>query len=533
MNRLRDFAEKKLIEHMQAIGKQNPAATIAPRRSGGRRRTRCAAASSRPSFQSRSISAYELLDEKALLSLEDQADWLLEKVGMEFRGDDVALELFAAAGAHVEGQRVLFPDGLARALCSSAPRSFELHGRNPIRNLKIGGDGIVFMPGYGSPFVTDLDSGRRYAKLDDFRNFVKLTYQTPYLHHSGGTVVEPVDVPVNKRHLDMVFSHLTLSDKPFMGGVTSVQRARDSIDMARIVFGEAFVDRNALMQANININSPFVFDETMSGVLREYASANQCVCVSPAIFGGAMGPVTPAAIAAQTLAEAMSGIALAQLVRPGCPVVFGSFHSTMNLRTGSLTFGTPEANLVTMVLAQLGHRLGVPVRSGGGQITAANAPDGQAMQDSANAMWSTVLSGSHQVWHAAGWLEGGLTMSYEKFVMDLDNCGALLRLMQGMEVSAATLSRESYAEAGPGENFLSTSHTIAHFADANYESVLPDPGPYETWLENGALTAAERANVRWKQMLADYQPPSIDDRLVGQLKEFVAERKAQMPDEWY
>ena len=407
---------------------------------GGRRRVKNAAPPAQNLVQSRKIPVYELLDDAALQRLEDQADWLLETIGMEFRGDEIALGLFADAGAVIEGQRVKFPDGLARQLCSTAPETFKLHARNPERTVDIGGDGIVFMPGYGSPFVTDLDQGRRYATLEDFRNFVKLACQTPYLHHSGGTVVEPVDVPVNKRHLDMVFAHLTLSDKPFMGGVTSPQRARESIAMARIVFGESFLEENAVMQGNININSPFVFDDTMSGALREYAAANQCVCVSPAIFGGAMGPVTPAAIAAQTLAEAMTGIALAQLVWPGCPVVLGSFHSTMNLRTGSLTFGTPEANLVNMALAQLGRRLGVPVRSGGGQITAANAPDGQAMQDSANAMWSTVLSGSHQVWHAAGWLEGGLTMSYEKFVMDLDNCGALLRLLQGMAVDEETLS---------------------------------------------------------------------------------------------
>ena len=223
-----------------------------------------------------------------------------------------------------------------------------------------------------------------------------------------------------------------------------------------------------------------------------------------------MGPLSPAAVAAQTLAEAMAGIALVQLLRPGCPVVFGSFHSTMNLRTGSLTFGTPEANLVTMALSQLGRRLGVPVRSGGGQITAANAPDGQAMQDSANAMWATMLSGAHQVWHACGWLEGGLTMSYEKFVIDLDNCGALLRLLQGMNVDEESLARCSYDETGPGENFLSTAHTLRHFASANYESLLPDAGPYETWLEQGAKTAAERANQQWKTMLAAYESPPIE-----------------------
>ncbi|MCY0146227.1 trimethylamine methyltransferase family protein [Hoeflea sp. G2-23] len=484
-------------------------------------------------FHTRAIPAYHLLGEVALTALEDQADWILEHVGMEFRGDDVALDLFAQAGAKVEGQRVRFERGLARQLCATAPEQFALHARDPLNTVTLGGDHIVLMPGYGSPFVSDLDRGRRYATLEDFENFVKLAYMSPHLHHSGGTVCEPTDVPVIKRHLDMVSAHLTLSTKPFMGGVTSPQRARDSIDMARIVFGSDFVANNAVMQGNINVNSPMVFDDTMSGALRVYAEANQCVCVSPAIFGGAMGPVTPAAMAAQTLAEAMVGIALTQLVRPGCPVVFGSFHSTMNLRTGALTFGMPEANLVTMALSQLGRRLGVPVRSGGGQITSSNAPDGQAMQDSTNAMWATMLSGCHQVWHAAGWLEGGLTMSYEKFIMDLENCGAFLRLFQSMIVNDETLSRDSYLEAGPGQNFLSTAHTMRHFAAANYESLLPDAGPYETWKDNGSKTAAQRANGRWKEMLASYVQPPMEQATQQALAEFVAQRKASMHDEWY
>ena len=484
-------------------------------------------------FQQRRIAPFQLCDEAALVKLEHQADWLLQHVGMEFRGDNVALELFRDAGANVKGERVTLEPGHARELCRPAPSSFKLHSRNAKHTITLGGDHVVLMPGYGSPFVTDTDNGRRYATIGDFQNFVKLAYSSPYLHHSGGTVVEPVDIPVNKRHLDMVFAHLTLSDKPFMGGVTSSASAKDSIEMARIVFGDEYLQEHAMMQANININSPFVFDETMSSSLRQYAKANQCICVSPAIFGGAMGPVTPAAMAAQTLAEAMIGIALTQLVNPGCPVVMGSFHSTMNLRSGSLTFGTPEANLVTMALSQLGHRLGVPVRSGGGQITASNTADGQALADSTNAMWSTVLSGAHQVWHAAGWLEGGLTMSYEKFVMDLDNCGAMLRMLQGMEVNEESLAQSSYHEAGPGQNFLTTSHTMAHYANANYESLLPDTGPYERWTENGSPGAEIRANSVWKQMLENYQHPSLSQNTRIALEEFIAARKEALPDEWY
>ena len=481
----------------------------------------------------RCIPPYELLTEEAVVALEQQADWILTRIGIDFRGDAEARRLFAAAGCKVDGNRVRFAPGQARALCATAPAEFTLHARDPRHSVRLGGNHLVLMPGYGSPFVTDLDQGRRYATIADFRNFVKLAWMSPWLHHSGGTVCEPTDIPVNKRHFDMVHAHLTLSSKPFMGGVTSPSRAEESIEMARIVFGADFVAEHAVMQGNINVNSPLVFDETMSGALRVYAAAGQCVCISPAIFGGAMGPVTPAAVAAQTHAEAMAGIALTQLVRPGCPVVYGSFHTTMSLKSGALTFGTPEANLVTFALAQLARRLGVPVRSGGGQITSANSADGQAMADSTSAMWATILSGANQVWHAAGWLEGGLTMGYEKFVMDLDQCGAMLKLVAGLQVTPDTLSRASYAEVGPGQNFLSTQHTMQHFATANFLPDIAESGSYEAWAERGRRTAEERANDHWKKMLTDYVAPPIDPATEEALQDFMARRKSAMPDEWY
>jgi trimethylamine--corrinoid protein Co-methyltransferase len=484
-------------------------------------------------LRKRNIPTYNLLNEESLVALEEQADWILHEIGVEFRGDEVALNLFREAGANVKGQRVHFDPGLARKLCETAPSQYKLHGRDPKHTITLGGDNVILMPGYGSPFVTDLDNGRRYASLEDFQNFVKMTYSTPWLQHSGGTVCEPVDIPVNKRHLDMVYTHLRYSTKPFMGGVTAPSRAQDSIDMARLVFGDAFMQENAVIQANINVNSPLVFDDTMSGALRIYAAENQCVAVSPAIFGGAMGPVSQPAVIAQTLAEGMVGIALTQLVRKGCPTILGSFHSTMNLKSGALTFGTPEANLATMALSQLVRRLGVPVRSGGGQVTSSNAADGQAMQDSASAMWATMLSGAHQVWHAAGWLEGGLTMSYEKFALDLDHCGMMMKMMQGIQVNEETLGRDAYLESGPGENFLSTAHTLRNYATANYQSDLPDTGPFETWFENGEQTAAQRANGRWKAMLANYKMPPMDESIDEALKDFMARRKEAMPDEWY
>ncbi len=506
---------------------------ISPKRTRGSRGRRTDAMEAVPVFKQRKIPKYDLLSDENLDAIDAQADWILAEIGIEFRGDTVALDLFRQAGADIDGERVRFKNGLARELCSSAPSQFKLYARDPENTVILGGDNIVLMPGYGSPFVTDLEFGRRYATLQDFHNFVKITALTPWLHHSGGTVCEPTDVPVNKRHLDMVLAHLTLSSKPFMGGVTSPERAQDSIDMARLVFGAKFMETHAVMQGNINVNSPLIYDDTMSGALRVYAKANQCVAVSPAIFAGAMGPLPPAAVAAQTLAEGMVGIALAQLVRKGCPVVFGSFHSTMNLKSGALTFGSPEANLITMALSQLGHRLGVPVRSGGGQISASNAPDGQAMQDSVGAMWSTLLSGAHQVWHAAGWLEGGLTMSYEKFIMDLDHCGMMMTMLQGFGTDAEAFGQDAYYETGPGENFLSTAHTLRHYKTANFQPDILEAGPFETWEENGSQTYAQRATARWKQMLKDHTEPQMEPQTRAALEKFVAERKASMPDEWY
>ena len=407
---------------------QNPPVSVRSGRRGGRsvriaRRIANATATASPVIR-RKTPVYDLLDEEALQRLEAHADWILREIGIEFRGDEEALELFRQAGATVTGSRVQFDTGLARALCATAPSSFRMEGRDPSSSITIGGDHVVFMPSYGPPFVTDLERGRRYATIEDFRNFVKLTFASPWLNHSGGTVCEPVDVPVNKRHLDMVYAHLRWSTKPFMGSVTAPGRAEDSIAMARLVFGDGFLEDNCVIQGNINVNSPLVYDHIMSGALKAYARANQSVVVSPFILGGAMGPVTQPALLAQAHAEAMAGIALGQLVRPGSPVVYGNFLTTMNLKTGAPTFGTPEANLSTFAIAQLCRRLDLPLRCGG-HLTASKVADGQAMQESAASMMAGILAGSNFVFHAAGWLESGLTIGYEKFAMDLDHCGMM------------------------------------------------------------------------------------------------------------
>ena len=353
------------------------ATTPAPeRRRGGRaaRTAERAAPIAQTGQPRRRIPTYELLGDADLDALEAHADWILEEIGVEFRGDPEALELFRAAGSSVDGERVRFEPGLARHLCATAPSEFRMYGRDARHDVTIGGDHVVFSPAYGPPFVTDLDQGRRYATLADFENFVKLTYASPWLHHSGGTICEPVDVPVNKRHLDMAYAHLRWSTKPLMGSVTAPERAEDSLAMARLVFGADRLERDCVIQGNINVNSPLVFDDVMSGALKVYARANQGCVISPFIIGGAMGPVTQPALIAQAHAEALVGIALSQLVRPGSPMVYGNFLTTMDLKTGAPTFGTPEADLATYAIAQLARRVGLPVRCGG-HYTASKTTD--------------------------------------------------------------------------------------------------------------------------------------------------------------
>ncbi|HEX6131654.1 MAG TPA: trimethylamine methyltransferase family protein, partial [Actinomycetota bacterium] len=478
------------------------------RRSGGRAARQAARAqgaiAARVPFITRTLRPYEVLSEEGLELIERNADAILERVGIEFRGAPDALELLRGAGCDVDGERVRFPTGLARRLIqATAPREFVQHARNPANSVRIGGDATVLAPAYGSPFVLDMDGGRRYGTIEDFRNFVKLAYATPFLHHSGGTVCEPVDLPVNKRHYDMVYAHLRYSDKPFMGSVTHPLRAADTVEMARILVGAEELEAKTYVLSLINANSPLVWDSVMLGAAREYASANQAVIMTPFILAGAMSPATVAGAATQTLAEAMAGMAYVQLVRPGAPVVFGSFASSMSMQTGAPTFGTPEPALILYALAACARRLGVPFRSGG-SLTASKVADAQAAYESANTLQPTILAGVNFVLHAAGWLEGGLAMGYEKFVLDLDQCGQMHAFAKGMDLSPNGQALDAIVENGPGQHFLGTAHTLANFETAFYRSNTADNESFEKWQETGSLDAAMRANGIWKQMLAEY-----------------------------
>ncbi|MCK8782420.1 trimethylamine methyltransferase family protein [Rhizobium sp. NTR19] len=480
-------------------------------------------------FITRKIGVYEVLDEEGLQLIERNADTILEEIGIEFRDDEEALDLWAKAGADVRGSRVHFPKGLCRELLKTAPKEFTWHARNPERSVHIGGNATVFAPVYGPPFVRDLDGNRRYATIEDFRNFVKLSYLAPSMHSSGGTVCEPVDVPVNKRHLDMVYSHIKYSDKPFMGSVTAPERAEDTIAMAKLVFGDEFVENNCVTLNLINANSPMVFDGTMLGALKVYARHNQASVVSPFILSGAMSPVTVAGTLTQILAEVLAGAATTQLIRKGAPVLFGTFAASISMQSGAPTFGTPEPSLVSYGAAQLARRLGLPFRTGG-SLCGSKVPDAQAAHESANTLNMTLLAGTNFVLHAAGWLEGGLVSSYEKFMIDQDQLGMMQKMAEGVDLSEEGQALSAIREVGPGSHYLGCSHTQAHFQTAFYRSPLADNNSFEQWEIEGQKRVEERANALCRAWLDSYEAPPLDPTVDEALLAFIKDRKDSMPD---
>ncbi|MGB1576082.1 MAG: trimethylamine methyltransferase family protein, partial [Paracoccaceae bacterium] len=374
----------------------------------------------------RSVPHFDVLDEAQLQQLDQQVDWLIENIGVAFRDDPVALDIWRAAGVTPTGEHgdLIRADAQwIRELVAKAPSQFTQISRNPARNVTIGGNHQVFAPIYGAPFVRDMEKGRKYATFDDYEKLLKLVYMHPNLHHGGLVICEPTDIPVSKRHLDMVYAQMTLSDKPHLGAITEKSRAQDSVDMVEIMFGADVMEEHVCIMANVNTNSPLLVDRVVSEAIQVYSSRGQAMVVTPFILTGAMGPVSTAASVAQAVAESMMCCAFAQLVRPGSPFVMGNFLSSMSLKSGAPTFGMPEPVLSNYVIGQMARRLGLPLRCGG-SLTASKIEDAQAAYESADSMHSTMLAGSNYTLHAAGWLEGGLSTGFEKLIMDADRLGS-------------------------------------------------------------------------------------------------------------
>jgi len=480
----------------------------------------------------RRLPFFDPLNEEQLEKIDAQIDWMLENIGMAFRDDPAAIKIWQNAGVKLVGDRVFADAQWVRELCTNVPREFTQISRNPKRSVVIGGNNQVFAPVYGAPFVRDLEGGRRYGTFDDFEKLVKLTAMHPNLHHSGLVITEPTDIPVSKRHLDMVYAHMVLGDKPHLGAITEKSRAQDSVDMAEILHGKDALENNVAIMGNVNTNSPLLIDRVVTEAIQVYCSRGQAIVVTPFILTGAMGPVSTAAAVSQAMAESMICCAFSQLVRLGAPFVMGNFLSSMSLKSGAPTFGMPEPVLSNYVIGQLARRIGLPLRCGG-SLTASKIEDAQAAYESADSMHSTVMAGSNFTLHAAGWLEGGLATGFEKLIMDADRLGSYQKVMAGLDLSDDQLARDAYEEVEPGGHFLGSAHTMRHYQNAFYDAELSDSENVESWEEKGSEDMRKRAHKKWTSMLQEYEQPPIDEAVKEELNAYVARRKAELPDAWY
>jgi trimethylamine--corrinoid protein Co-methyltransferase len=475
------------------------------------------------------MPCYEILSDEAMDVLDEGWRRIVSELGVEFMLPE-AVEYFRAAGQRVEGDKVFLDPEFVLEQVAKAPREFDLQARNIEQSVHIGGDHMVFAGVYGPPFVREGDT-RRDAKMADFEKLVRLAQAFPELDSPGGTICEPEDRPLDSRHLDMVYALQTLSDKPYMGSVISAENARDTIAMGEIVFGgpEKLQEAPASI-ALINCNSPLRWDDRMLSAMLEYNRANQAVITTPFLLMGAMSPVSIPATLVQQMAEALSGIALAQLVQPGCPVVFGSFLSNTDMKTGSPSFGTPESAIGLLCTGQIARRFGLPFRAGGG-LNASTTVDAQAAYESLMTMLPTFLAGANFVLHAAGWLEGGLVSCYEKFILDIELLRMLKHEFKPLEVTKESLAFDAHEEVGSGGHFLGAAHTLAHFRDCFYRPLLSSTDNFDRWTKNGGEDAAARAANLWRETLENYEQPPIDEGVRSELREYVARRRVELGDE--
>jgi trimethylamine--corrinoid protein Co-methyltransferase len=473
------------------------------------------------------LPRYEILDESALAELERGWRRIVSELGIEFLHPD-ALDYLRDAGQEVEGELVRFdPDWILEQV-AKAPPEFDLQARNPERSVHIGGNHMVFSAVYGCPFVREGDE-RRDATYDDFQNLVKLAQSFPQLDSPGGTICEPNDLPLDSRHLDMVFALLTLSDKPFMGSVTSGPNAVDTIAMAEMVFGRESLEQTPAVISLINVNSPLRYDDRMLSALVEYAKAGQATVITPFLLMGAMSPVSIAATLAQQVGEALAGIALVQTIRPGCPVVFGSFLSNTDMQSGSPSFGTPESAVGLLCTGQIARHYNLPFR-GGGALTSSQVVDAQAGYESMMSLWPTFLAGTNFVMHSAGWLESALVSCYEKFVVDVEQLRMMHAAFEPLTIDEETLAYSAHQEVGQGGHFLGAAHTLERFRECFYRPLVSSTENFERWKKNGAHDTAARASEIWHKTLDEYEKPAIDEGLEAELKAFVDRRRKELGD---
>src|SRR5918997_1449925 len=471
---------------------------------------------------------YEVLSEDAMATLDKGWRRLMTEIGVEFM-DDRALELFRKAGQRVEDHTVFLDPDFVLEQAAKAPREFDVQARNPANSIHIGGDSMAFGAVYGPPFVREGEV-RRDATMDDFRRFTKLAQSFSVLDSAGGVICEPNDTPLDSRHLDMTLALQTLTDKIYMGNVVSGVNARDTIAMGEILFGgREAIEQTPVSISLVNCNSPLRWDDRMLDALFEYAEANQALVLTPFILMGAMSPVTIPAALVQQIAEALSGIALAQLIRPGCPVVFGSFLSNIDMQSGSPTFGTPESGIGLLCTGQIARHFGLPFRTGGG-LTSSQVADAQAGYEALMTLLPTFLAGANWVMHSAGWLEGGLVAGYEKFIVDVELLQMLQHEFTPMEIDEDSMAFGAHEEVGHGGHFLGAMHTMERFRTCFYRPLLNSSENYERWMRNGAKDTATRAAEIYKQKLEEYEQPALDESIREELEAFVVRRRAELGD---
>jgi trimethylamine---corrinoid protein Co-methyltransferase len=471
---------------------------------------------------------YEILSPNAIMVLDKGWRRIVSEIGVQFAKPE-AVELFAKAGQRTSGEVVYLDPEFVLEQVAKAPREFDIQARNPANSAHIGGDHMVFGAVYGSPFVRE-GSVRRDATLNDFHQLCKLSQAFPELDSAGGVICEPNDAPLDSRHLDMIYALATLTDKIYMGNVVSGPNAADTIAMTSILFGgRAAIEAAPAVVSLINCNSPLRWDDRMLDAQFEYCAAGQPVVLTPFLLMGAMSPVTIPAALAQQLAEALAGIALAQLIRPGCPVIFGSFLSNIDMQSGSPSFGTPESAIGLLCTGQLARHYGLPFRTGGG-LNSSQTADAQAAYESLMTLLPTFLAGTNFVMHAAGWLEGGLVSGYEKFIIDIE----LLRMLQveftPLEITEESLAFGAHEEVGHGGHFLGAAHTMERFRTCFYRPLLSSTANFERWLRLGGKDATARAGEIWRAKLEAYEQPPLDDAIRAELEDYVLRRRRELGD---
>ena len=472
------------------------------------------------------LPRYEILSEQALATID--AGWrrLISEIGVEF-DHPRALELFAGAGQAVEEGVVRLDPDFVLEQAARAPAEFVVRARNPERSVVVGGDHMCFTAVQGPPFVRDGDE-RRDATFADLERFIRLSHVFPEIDVPGSVSAEPSDLPLDSRHLDMVRAALVLSDKPLIGSQISLDAAEDSLALARIAFCDDLAEPSVL--SNVNVNSPLRYDGRMLDALLVYAAAGQPVLITPFLLMGAMSPVTIPSALVQQLTEVLAGVALAQLVRPGTPVVLGSFLSHTDMQSGSPGFGGPEAAVGLLCSGQLARRLGLPWRSGGGGLTTSQTVDAQAAYESLHTLLPAFLAGANVVVHAAGWLEGGLVSCYEKFVVDIELVRMLRHEFTPLEIDEESLAFGAHDEVRHGGHFLGAAHTLERFRDCFYRPLLSSTENFERWTRNGSLDAADRAALLWREALERYEQPALAVDVREGLDEYVDRRRRELGD---